>query len=170
MTAWIIFYKTSETEKVWSEGAKMSSLASNRRGISPLIATILLLAFAVALAVMAVSYLLRFANVEPCDQTVLVLDGGETACHTDGNAQFIVANAGKQEIVGGKLSFISLRNELTEAQITLQVSPGSKASLTVPYQTINPEGTTVVVTPKILVNGAEQYCVASELRAPLKVC
>ncbi len=139
-----------------------------RRGFSPLIATVLLLAFAVALGVMAVSYVLQRADKDACDVTSLALD--DRACFADERISFVLQNSGEIPISGGKVTIIGARSEITESQLSLALDAGSRSSVDIPYQSINIEGATVVVTPQILEDDVARYCTTQELRVPLVRC
>jgi flagellin-like protein len=149
------------------ERVSMKPVVQGRKGISPLIATVLLLAFAVAIGTMVVSYILDATKSEPCDDArVAVVDvtGAvqQTACYKDNQIKFIAKNVGDRSLAQVKI-VIANANGGTEEPAPLQnLDPASQGSVSYFYQTINPAGITVTLTPVIEVNGVKDFCQAPQ--------
>jgi flagellin-like protein len=145
----------------------MKSVLQSRKGISPLIATVLLLAFAVAIGTMVVSYILDAAKVEPCDEArVAVVDPSgaqiQTACFKDNQIKFIAKNVGDRQLARVKIVVANANGGTEEPAPLLSLDPASQASVSYFYQTINPTGVTVTLTPVIDNNGALDFCQAPQ--------
>lgn len=141
----------------------------NRRGISPLIATVLLFAFAVALSTMVISYVLEATESTPCDDAAVAVDGVQEACYSDGHIRFVMVNKGQEPTTSVKVRIQAANRELQEVQLATALSPGSATSVDIPYQTINPAGVTLTLVPVIDDTG-ELFCVEQEAKIPLRPC
>ncbi|MFW5866033.1 MAG: archaellin/type IV pilin N-terminal domain-containing protein [Nanoarchaeota archaeon] len=114
--------------------------SSNKKGMSPLIATVLLIAFAVALGAMIMNW---SAGIEEgahgeengdtsyCEGVTLASDG--SICYGDNTIQFDVKNVGSERIGAVKLHIAS---DATEYNIEVKDSAlisGESTSKSVPY-------------------------------------
>jgi flagellin-like protein len=141
----------------------------NRRGISPLIATVLLFAFAVALSTMVISYVLKATKSTPCDDVAVGVDGIQEACYSDGHIHMILVNKGQVPLTGAKVRIQASNRDIQEVQLANALAPGSASSVDITYQTLNPAGVTLTLVPIINRDG-ELYCVEQETRVPLRMC
>lgn len=142
----------------------------NKKAISPLIATVLLLAFAVSLGTMVVSYVIDATKSNPCENVVIALEGSTAACYNQDSVSFIVANKGDVTVTGLQARFIIPTKDPQNTPIANAIEPGSASKITMPYQTINPAGVTLFITPKILYKGEDKSCSVSELELKLQTC
>jgi flagellin-like protein len=140
----------------------------NRKGISPLIATVLLFAFAVAVSTMVITYVFEMTKSTPCDQVAIGIDAPQ-ACYTDGKLQFIAINNGQQQITGIKVRIVSASNDVQEVKLANSLAPGSASSVSIPYQTISPSGTTATLVP-IISHEGEHFCTAKETKITVGGC
>jgi flagellin-like protein len=141
----------------------------NRTGISPLIATVLLLAFAVAIGTMVVSYLLDAAQSTPCDDVAIALEGDASACYTDGHISFILVNKGDTPLSGAKVRLINTAGDISETRLGITLEPASATRAEIPYTTLNPEGVSMTLVPAIQLE-KELFCAEQEIKVQLRQC
>lgn len=142
----------------------------NRRAISPLIATVLLLAFAIAVGTMVMSYIIQTATKGPCDETSVAVAGqDEFACYTNGQVSFLIKNTGQQPISSLLVRLVSQNGDITEQKVAAELNQASATKIQFSYNTLAPELTILSVTPAINNNG-EQFCSKAEYRIPLQEC
>jgi flagellin-like protein len=148
--------------------------AVGRRGISPLIATVLLLAFAVAIGTMAVSYILEAMRSGPCDNVVIAAQEGVPVCYRNDAVTVILTNRAADPddpiIFNAMLKFVDSRGGFTETKVPLAISPGGGQSVTVPYRSIAPETTTLFIVPTVMTQDGEKFCNNREISTPIQVC
>jgi flagellin-like protein len=145
-------------------------MITSRRGISPLIATILLLAFAVAIGTMAVSYLVDATRTDACDNARLAFQEGAPACYRDGRVSVILTNRDEQLITSATVKFVNANGDLDETRAALALNSGSATKVDLPYQTVYPQGVVMTVTPAIMHEGKEKFCFERELTTTLTTC
>lgn len=142
----------------------------SRKGISPLIATVLLFAFAVALSTMLVSYLLDMTQSSPCDDVAIGLDTSPTACYSNGVIDFVLVNKGQTPLTSVKVRIAVPNKDIQEVQLASELSPGSATKANINYQTINPGGVTLTLVPIIDNAGSELFCAQQEIKAAVRPC
>ena len=146
--------------------------ALRRNGISPLIATVLLLAFAVALGTMAVSYILEALRSNPCDEVTIAVQEGVPVCYRDGRVSIILSNRGDGPAVAlnAMLKFIDSKGEIVQTKVPLALNPGASLKVDVPYQSISPDAVRLFINPSIQEAGGEKFCNDKEIIVPIQVC
>jgi flagellin-like protein len=145
-------------------------LGRDRRGISPLIATVLLLAFAVAVGTMAVSYIAELARTDPCDPIDLAVQESVPICYKDETVHAIVTNRGEEAIASIMTTLLSPNGDVTDYRNPVLLEVGSSMKLSVPFRTIYPEGVTVTLVPTTMVDGKERFCFEREIKTTLQAC
>lgn len=145
-------------------------LSRSRQGISPLIATVLLLAFAVAIGTMIVSYLIDASNADSCRNVQIALESSAHACYSGGHVSFIIANQGDKAITGVVVRLIGTGQDVTEHDVPLSLASASATKIDVAYQVVDPQGVSVTVIPKILSGGNEKACTSNALQMTLGTC
>ncbi|MGM5480691.1 MAG: archaellin/type IV pilin N-terminal domain-containing protein [Nanobdellota archaeon] len=134
---------------------------SSKQAMSPLIATVLLIAFAVALGVMIMNWSSGVGEEshgvddETCSLVELSLSGN--FCYTGSSIQLGVKNTGEKNI--DALS-IQLQSDVTDYSITLKNSKlisGESASKEIPYASTG-DSTTAIIIPLVAVDGELHKC------------
>ncbi len=140
----------------------------NRRAMSPLIATVLLIAFAVALGAMIMNWSAGVpeptdtwrSSSSPCDSVKLELSeafGKPLFCYSDGAIKFNILNVGTKEI-----SAIEIRTLNSELKEVKQLLPNSKMLVGETFSdevTFDKSGKVhVELVPQIVVDDATQFC------------
>jgi flagellin-like protein len=146
--------------------------ALSRKGISPLIATVLLLAFAVAIGTMAVSYVLDATKASVCENVALSLERGTNVCFSAGRVSLVVVNRGSEPIGSALIRVIGEGQSIEERRMPLDLAPGSATKINFEYQSANPVGAQVVLVP-ILAGEEElegQVCADRELVTTITEC
>jgi len=137
-------------------------LFKSKKAMSPLIATVLLIAFAVALGAMIMNW---SAGIDPgVDGSFAECEGislttTKPICYSDNALQFTLKNDGK-----GKISAVSIHLTNIEEDLDMVVRmrdssmvKGEKIDRTLPI--MYPGNSSVIeVTPKILIDGELQSC------------
>jgi flagellin-like protein len=141
----------------------------NRRAISPLIATVLLLAFAVALGTMVVSYILEATHSTPCDDVAIGVDG-TGACYQNNRVSFVVVNRGQTPLVAVKVRALNANDNIYEEQLATALGPASAAKVDFPYSTINPASVTLTLVPIVKSGETDVFCTQQEAKVPLRAC
>ncbi len=159
-----------------NEDGKLS-LAKSRRGISPLIATVLLLAFAVAIGTMAVSYVLDATKTSLCDSVEIGLEATPNVCWTNNRASFIIVN--RAEGKGGEpimlssllVRFISSSQSIDERKIEgLSIAQGSASKIDLEYKVPNANNTQVKIIPGVKDGDNVLLCPKRELVTFIGAC
>ena len=142
----------------------------SRRGISPLIATVLLLAFAVAIGTMAVSYILEATKTSLCDGVEIALEGSPNVCWANNRASFIIVNRaqsrGDEPLLLASLGirFVDAAQTIDERKIEgLSLAQGSATKIDLEYKSPNPNGTRVKIIPGVKEKGDIVLCPQREL-------
>lgn len=141
-----------------------------RRALSPLLATILLVAFSVALATLVMSWLMGGEEapvpVEACDAVRLeaqAVPQGSSICY-DMQRQhlvFVVKNVGDDPIPKLLLSIVDSQLNVEEREITAELTGAGRFE--VPYSTIAPQGLSVTITPALAREGSRVLCSGQEI-------
>ena len=147
-----------------------TSLRNNRSGISPLIATVLLLAFAVAIGTMGVSYIVDATKTDACSHVKIAVQDGVPVCYRDGRVSMILTNRDQGAISSASLKFVNANGDFVEQHVALALTSGSASKIDVDYQTVYPTGVKITVTPAILENGNERYCFQQEITTSMQAC
>ena len=144
-----------------------------RKAMSPLIATVLLIAFAVALGAMIMNWSTDTAMPEntpsqsaaPCDNVRIEVGeafGKPLFCYQDDQVKFNVVNVGKTAIAGLQLRTINTDLELGEHDVpSSSIAIGGTFLGQIPV-TIQGKVHAELV-PYVLVSGEKQYCVQQKL-------
>jgi len=141
-----------------------------RRGISPLIATVLLLAFAVAVGTMAVSYIVDATTSEPCDAITLAVQEGVPVCYRNGQVDVIFTNRGQDTIYSAMLKFVNANGDIAERTVPLSLEAAKSTKITVDYQTISISGVKLTITPAYIKDGRNVYCYNKEVVTSVQAC
>lgn len=148
--------------------------ALGSRGISPLIATVLLLAFAVAIGTMAVSYILEAMRSGPCDAVTIAVQEGVPVCYRGDHVSVILTNRGSDKsapiIFNTMLKFVDAKGDFSETKVPLALSPGASSSVKVEYQTISPESVTLFIIPTVATPDGEEFCFDKQVSTPIQSC
>lgn len=145
-----------------------------RRGLSPLIATILLIAFAAALGTLVMSWALPGERVgSVCDEVSVEfqqLSDASAICYSQNTREirFVVANNGDHTISYLRLRAVNRNLEVTEEDVRADLQPGRAGTFNVPYETASPNGVVVSIIPALSEGRA---CTRAELeRTDLPLC
>lgn len=144
--------------------------ALGRRGISPLIATVLLLAFAVAVGTMAVSYIVDAAQSDPCDSITLAVQEGVPVCYRNEKVDVILTNRGEDVITSALFKFINANAEIEERRVPLSLGSAESTKVSVDYRTIAPSSVRFTIIPAYVKDGQNSYCLDKELVVALQAC
>ena len=143
--------------KTRHNGGKVSAPFQSKRGISPLVATVLLLAFAVAVGTMVVSILSESIKTKPCDNVGVGVEG--SVCLLQDSVTFIATNTGKKPIANLKVRLVNENTkDVTEPQVANELAVGSAGKVSFSYQTINPDAISVTVVPVVQGKDGPEYC------------
>ncbi|MGM5481169.1 MAG: archaellin/type IV pilin N-terminal domain-containing protein [Nanobdellota archaeon] len=155
------------------------ALYNSRKGMSPLIATVLLIAFAVALGAMIMNWSAGIdeeghgeddsgaAAAEVCGNVNLISDGG--VCYADNKISFDVKNVGGHRIDAVK---IAISSDSTEYGIKIKDSAlieDESTSREVPYAHTGGE-VEVEFIPMVLVEGDLHECPEAGFSKALSEC
>lgn len=146
----------------------------NKRGLSPLIATILLIAFAVALGAVIMN-LGRSLSMD-AGFSILEMEGEKQICYIDRGEnsalEMTIKNGDVMEIVDLKVSIVGTTNNIINKDSLLTESIG-KAELKrviVPYNSGDVgELKKIIITPNILRNGEKTFGTGLEIEG-IKSC
>ncbi len=109
---------------------------ASKKGVSPLIATVLLLAFAVALA----TVIIQIYPASTCKLSqvyISVLGGSERICYDGekGEISAFITNEGKDPLVGFKIRASGELDTLNIGKIPLKIDPKGEKKLVFDYNT-----------------------------------
>lgn len=147
-----------------------------RRGLSPLIATILLIAFAAAIGTLVMTWALpsnQQPTQDPCRQVAIELQqlpGASAICYSQNTREirFLIKNSGETPIHSLRLRAVNRQLELTERDIQANLDIGGAGSFGLAYETASPNNIAVSITP-ILEGG--RVCPRAEIeQTPLPLC
>lgn len=145
------------------------TLPRGKRAISPLIATVLLLAFAVAIGTMVVNYISANLKVDPCADVGIGIEGD--VCATHDGVTFVVTNTGSKALVNLKVRLVNENTkDVTEPQLANNLDPASAAKINFPYATISPESVSLTLTPVVNGKDGPLYCSEKSVRTTLQTC
>ncbi|MBN1274876.1 hypothetical protein JXA12_01105 [Candidatus Woesearchaeota archaeon] len=147
----------------------------SRKGMSPLIATVLLIAFAVALGAMIMNWSVDGTTTtpddrggdagDPCQDVQLQLKqvfGKQILCYQDGAIKFNVVNTGGREITGIQVRTID--EDLNEVKHDV---PGSRLPSGGTFEYSLPAAALgrvhVELVPYVLENGNPKYCISRKI-------
>lgn len=148
-----------------------------RRGLSPLIATIILIAFAAALGTLIMTWAVPSerptAITDPCRGVHVELQelpGANAICYSQNTREirFLIKNSGEQPIHSLRLRAVNRQLELTERDVRADLDIGGAGSFGLAYETASPNNIAVTLIP-ILEGG--RACPGAEIeQAPLPLC
>ncbi len=146
----------------------------NRKGMSPLIATVLLIAFAVALGAMIMNWsadietqqqVAPSTTTSPCDQVHISLNevfGKKIFCYADGVIRFNIVNDGSTGING-----LQVRTVDAQLKEVKQDIPDSAVAVGDTFQYELPFSKSgkihVELVPKVVVNNEVSFCVDKKI-------
>ncbi|MEM3370442.1 MAG: archaellin/type IV pilin N-terminal domain-containing protein [Candidatus Woesearchaeota archaeon] len=154
----------------------MKKIFSSRRGVSPLIATVLLIAFAVALGAVVMNWSRSFTGEQientnqvagtssACEFNVrmqLVEIGGiERICYGNESGKFIIKNIGNTEIEGVQVQVIGSQSvaDATVSGIGSTIGKGKVAMGNFSWNNSIGDFEQVIISPIIKVNGVNVTC------------
>ncbi|MFT4250287.1 MAG: archaellin/type IV pilin N-terminal domain-containing protein [Candidatus Woesearchaeota archaeon] len=131
-------------------------IGENKKGLSPLLATILLIAFAVSLGTLVMSWSVEVATQETdtCKNVQLQLQQtpqGEAICYDapTQNVKFLIKNTAETPIDSVVLRVIDVSQELTEQTLQANLQPGEISQFTVLHRTVSPNNLVASITPQV---------------------
>lgn len=145
-----------------------------RKAMSPLIATVLLIAFAVALGAMIMNWSTDDALPEktPTGQVALCEDvhigiaqassGDSSFCYDEGVVKFDVENAGPAAVAGLQLRVIDTNLELTEVDVPKSTIAAGETYQGVSSMVIDGKVHAEII-PYVMQQGSQQYCVKQKI-------
>ncbi len=157
---------------------RMGVVPRMRHGLSPLVATILLIAFAVALGSVVFTYLsvsmtggmetagcAKYARLDSPDLT----REGAYAFSFDGNTvSLTLMNAGEVTIVKERVNIIGSEDTFT-IDLDRKIPPGSVKRLHIPYDpSVYGQPEKVVVIPVFIKAGQDTYCADGKILYSVK--
>lgn len=145
----------------------MNRQVANKKGISPLIATVLMLAFAVAVGTMLVSYFLDSLRHDPCKGVEIRFD---EICYKEGMVRFIVINDGTETITNMQARLLSQTKDPFSVPLVLTLIPGDASRIELPFETLDPSTIVFTLTPKVTSDSKELFCSKAELKVPITTC
>ncbi len=165
----------------------------NKKGVSPLIATVLLIAFAVALGAIVMSWgksyitqtqtdvqnkgNLQMTCSEDVGINILSIAGSFDACYTDSNSthgtvKFTLKNSGSKALAGLKVQVIT-NVSVNETDITKSIEPGSVYRNNSINYPANQSFKELIINPEIKVGSETKVCANSEITldtSQIKTC
>lgn len=146
----------------------------NRRALSPLVATVLLIAFAVSLGTMIMSWSIEAPveheeETDACDRTQIDLQDlpdGKAICY-DAQGQrvkFLLKNTGDQTIEKITLRAIDSQQDVGEQTANAQLPPGGLGQFQIAYETTSPNNIVATITPIVAQGVGQQACPDKELQ------
>ncbi len=150
----------------------------SKRGLSPLVATIILVAFAVALGAMIMNWTAEFSSGGECDGVLMKLveiKGKPVLCYDSLNSKlrFIIENTGTKDIKSILLRLINGENfEITEKQIPDSgIKKGEVLKKDLPYSLEGTEKYSIAFIPSIISAEQDISCPSSKIeRDSLESC
>jgi len=149
-----------------------------RRGLSPLIATILLIAFAAALGTLIMTWALPDGQLRTADDPCLnvqlelqQLPGAQAICYSQNSREmrFIVKNVGETHVPALRLRITNRQFEITERDVRAQLEPGGAGNYHLEYNVPSPNGLIATIIP--LVGDNLRACPAVEIEvSDISVC
>ncbi len=165
----------------------------NKKGVSPLIATVLLIAFAVALGAIVMSWgksyitqtqtdvqnkgNLQMTCSEDVGINILSIAGSFDACYTNSNStygtiKFTVKNSGSEALAGLKVQVIT-NVSVNETDISRTIEPGSVYRNNSIHYPANQSFRELIINPEIKVGSETKVCANSEITldtSQIKTC
>jgi flagellin-like protein len=144
----------------------------NKKALSPLLATVLLIAFAVSIGAMIMSW--SIDATEPtsqgvCEQTRIALQElttGDAICY-DEQAQvvrFLIQNTGSVDIHSLTLRVIDEQQNFDEQTLNAQLAPGDIGSWEIRHETTTPLTRVASITPHVQEADATRACPEQQLQ------
>lgn len=138
----------------------------NKKGLSPLVATILLIAFAVSLGTLIMSWSIEAVDSpsDACKDVQIQLQqvpGGEAICYDTQNQRvnFLLKNTGQTTIDSLVLRVIDVSQELSEKEIQTNLESGGLGTFEILYETVSPNNLVASITPQT----ASTTCIQEEI-------
>lgn len=163
----------------WIDFASSLLIFKHRKGVSPLIATVLLMAFAVALGAIVMTWGKNYvtestSNIERSDDKlacsfdvgaeVLTTPGKKAACvdPTNNKITFLLQNKAQKDITKFKITYIDSSNGIDAVEYVEPVGKAEIKKLTPSFNPVNIDKATIqqiILNPIITVDGQETACV-----------
>ncbi len=148
---------------------------NSRRGLSPLIATILLIAFAVSLGVMIMSWSIDTGetsaptNQEGCTAAQISLQEiptGDAICYDEEKqtVNFLLQNTGSVEITQLTLRVIDSQQNVTEQQLNAELQPGDLGSFEVRHPVEDAQTLVANILPRVADGAFSRSCPEKQLQ------
>jgi flagellin-like protein len=132
----------------------------NKKGISPLVSTLLLIFFAVALGLVVMSWG-KTAQIEEieasCDEIdldIITINDESQICTAEGKLKFTLENTGSVKINGVKLFIIS--NEIEKIDLEADIPAADIVNLETAYSSTQIQK--IKITPKVSDHLQEEFC------------
>ena len=147
----------------------------DRKALSPLIATALLIAFAVSLGVIIINIGIDTPDehegpqTSACERTEIGLQqltDGDAICY-DAQGQrvrFLLKNTGDQTIDKIMLRAIDSNQDVGEQEANAQLPPGGLGKFEIAYETSSPNNLVASITPIVTDAGAQKACPDKEIQ------
>ena len=147
----------------------------DRKALSPLIATALLIAFAVSLGVIIINIGIdspedhEQPQTDACERTQIGLQelaDGDAICY-DAQGQrvrFLLKNTGEQTIEKIMLRAIDSNQDVGEQEANAQLPPGGLGQFEIAYETSSPNNLVASITPLVTEAGTHKACPDKEIQ------
>lgn len=144
----------------------------NKRGLSPLIATVLLIAFAVSIGAMIMSWSIEThapSEQTTCEQTSIALQElttGDAICYDEQTqaVRFLLQNTGSTTINQLTLRVIDDQQNVDEQTLNAQLAPGELGSWEIAHETTTPGTRVANIMPILVEDGLETACPEKQLQ------
>ncbi len=107
----------------------------NKKAVSPLIATVLLIAFAVSLGAVLLTYMTSLGECGSVSIEVAAIDGNPQICYNSNNnkLEFTIENSGREDVEYLKLSLTGALN-VDNVDVTRAISRSETEKMSVDYK------------------------------------
>lgn len=107
----------------------------HKRGLSPIIATILLIAFAVALGAVAMNWKPNLDCSSDVKLNIVELGGKQDICYKNNSISFTLENQAEKDISGLKVTVFG-SNDAFNTNVTQNITHGEGKKLNIPYDMV----------------------------------
>lgn len=135
------------------------TLGEQKKALSPLIATVLLIAFAVSIGTMIMAWTIDQPETptdtsDVCAQTSISLQqttSGDAICYDEETqvVRFLLQNTGEQTIKELTLRVIDEEQNIDETTLNAELAPGDLGSWEIRHETTNPQSRTASIMPRV---------------------
>jgi flagellin-like protein len=136
----------------------------HKKGVSPLIATVLLIAFAVALGSVVLNIGVSLA-VNPCDTSKVIIASQGNVCYDGSTIRFRVLNEGTSSVDGFKVSIVGETDSLNQ-EFDTPLGTGDQKPLTIVATQLK-KVVAVSVFPVVNDRGVKTVCVKQKFETTL---